>query len=67
VYYAIDNHMYYLDRDAKDEQGNNIVRSLNNEAVAIESKHQSLLVKDEATVNISSRKRDYGEHPCKPT
>jgi 5-methylcytosine-specific restriction endonuclease McrA len=52
VYYAIDNHMYYLDRDAKDEQGNNIVRSLINEAVAIESKHQSLLVKGEPARNI---------------
>ena len=62
VYYAVDNHMYYLDRDAKDEQGNNNVRSLNNEAVAVESKHQSLIVRNsEPASNI------YNEREIKET
>ena len=53
VYYAIDNHMYYLDRGATDDSGVNIVQSLQQQAIAVESKHQSLIVRsDKQTVNI---------------
>ena len=53
VHYAIDNHMYYLDRGAENDKGVNIVQSLVKEAVAMETNHQSCMLKPDATEKVN--------------
>ena len=45
IYYAIDNHMYYVDRNAKHEDGSSVVRSLIQKAIAAETSHNTLMFK----------------------
>ena len=44
VYYAIDHHIYYLDRGATDERGVNIVQFLQQQAIAVEGESRSLMI-----------------------
>ena len=37
IYYAIDNHTYYVDRNAKNEDGSSVVQSLIQKALAAET------------------------------
>ena len=53
VYFAIDNHMYHVDRDAKNEDGISVVNSLIRKATAIEHKFDSNIFKtNEKEINI---------------
>jgi hypothetical protein len=45
VYYAIDNHMYYVDRNAKNEDGSSVVQSLIQKAIAAETLHKTVMFK----------------------
>ena len=45
VYYAIDNRMYYVDRNAKNEDGSSVVQSLIQKALAAETLHKTVMFK----------------------
>ena len=45
VYYAIDNHMYYVDRNAKNEDGSSVVQNSIQKAIAAETLHKTMMFK----------------------
>jgi hypothetical protein len=44
IYYAIDNHMYYVDRNAKNEDGSSVVQNLIQKAIAAEILHKKTVM-----------------------